>query len=81
MDVTPLVYIKQGLQFETFGKKSMKQYEQKVLDLLELSINDLFALKFIIKKKRKTKPPTLKMKKKPKTKQSNKSNPHCCKSV
>lgn len=51
MDVTPLVYIKQGLQFERFGKKSMKQYEQKVLDLLELSINDLFALKVITKKK------------------------------
>lgn len=53
MDVTPLVYIKQGLQFETFGKKSMKQYEQKVLDLLELSINDLFTLKVSIKKKKK----------------------------
>lgn len=44
-DITPLVYIKQGLQFEIFGKKLMTEYEQKVLDLLELSIKDFFCFK------------------------------------
>lgn len=37
----------------------MEQYEQKIPDLLELSINDFFALKNMIKKLR---TPTLKMK-------------------
>lgn len=43
--ITPLDCIKQDLQFVIFHKKSTEQHEQKIPDLLELSINDFFCFK------------------------------------